>query len=360
MAERLMSPTGGFLLQGRGGSTGNFEVVFAWPGAGLAHYFRDNDASGLPWHGPYLFGVESACYIGATAIESDFKAHNRTMGNLEVLATSASGELHHFWRENGGDYAWHGPYKVADNVAHAPSMAYTGRQQSGVSKFCTIAPNAGTGFQYRERRNMYGYVSWAQQGGAGTEPFQGVALALTTIGAADPYVLYRDVGLGRRVVAAVCRTGNLHLYMEGMVNGGGDWGWTDSAIIGRNVFAEHAHSFRGRPSLIQGTFGYEDPPFAFGWGHYGNLELIAPHRHGGFMHFHRICGLPMHAIEPISWGWGGGFHVRGPMYDEVSMIQSTFSGGKHGNLEVVARRLDQTGFDFWWRDAQWHGPYPIG
>jgi len=99
----------------------------------------------------------------------------------------------------------------------------------------------------------------------------------------------------------------------------------------------------------------------FNRGHYGNLELIVPHERGGFYHFWKITGKPAHERQKASWGWGGPVSVAGPVYDEVSMIQSTFSHTNHGNLEVVARQKHQLGFDFYWRDESfnWHGPYPV-
>lgn len=87
--------------------------------------------------------------------------------------------------------------------------------------------------------------------------------------------------------------------------------------------------------------------------------MVVPAKSGGFMHFWRYCGRPMYNIEPIGAHWREPVHVAGPVYDEVSMIQSNF-GAKHGNLEVVARNFGQMGFDFYWRDSKWHGPVKVG
>ncbi|MBI3952175.1 MAG: DUF4185 domain-containing protein [Acidobacteria bacterium] len=58
---QAMTATGGLsFFQSRYGRQGNFEVVVLLAGGGLAHYWRDNDSPGLPWHGPIVFGTSGS------------------------------------------------------------------------------------------------------------------------------------------------------------------------------------------------------------------------------------------------------------------------------------------------------------
>ena len=83
-------------VQGRFGNQGNFELVVPHAGGGLAAYWRDNDAPGLPWHGPVLFGTGAGPYTSASVIQSKFG----WPGNLEVLARQGT-QLHAYWRDSG-------------------------------------------------------------------------------------------------------------------------------------------------------------------------------------------------------------------------------------------------------------------
>jgi hypothetical protein len=96
------------LIQGRFGTRGNFELVVPLVSGGIGHYWRDNDAPGLPWSTQTVFGATAGQINGVALIESTFG----TPGNLEVIATAGSGvsrSLVHFWRDDSG---WHGPNTV--------------------------------------------------------------------------------------------------------------------------------------------------------------------------------------------------------------------------------------------------------
>ncbi|MEH0586853.1 hypothetical protein QA942_23300 [Streptomyces sp. B21-106] len=364
----MMSPLGGFLIQTRA-DPGNFEVVIARPEDGLAHFWRDNDSSTLPWRGPTFFG--SGTYIGATVIESDFRAFSdNKLGNLEVLATRLDGRVDQYWRDNGGSYDWHGPLEIMNSAGGAPSMAYTGARvdgsHHGYSSFYATAPDRFAGFAYWDRFNGPGFIRWTNVGGTGSVKLDGgVALTLTTIGAASPAAGYKYTGPGGLViVAGVSNTlGQLTLYVNGPT-GGPKRGWIDQAVFGRDIFPELQGAFCGRPCLIQGDFSYEEKSNApFGSrGHLGNLELVVPSRRGGFLHFARDCGIPRANPAPIGEGWSGPTAIPGVVYDEVSLIQSNFTNTDHGNLELIARRRSRPGFDFFWRgeDLIWRGPIPVG
>jgi hypothetical protein len=370
----MMSPLGGFLIQSRAGESGNFEVVIPWPGGGLAHFARDNDADRFKWLGPMLFGRGE--YTGATVIESDFREfRDNRLGNLEVAAVRPDGVVDSYWRENGGAFLWKGPFTLPFGSAKSgnPAMAYTGAWQDdppfvvahGPSSFFLAVPNAAGGFAFWRRRNLdNGEIFWENTGGTGSTTLVGVGLALTTWSAPTQSTGYKDIGaaIGNNVVAGVTGRGQLELHVHGDGDSAGiSRAWIDRTVFGRDAFGELDGQFVGRPCLIQGDFGYEEDG-AFSTGHYGNLELIVPARSGGFLHFWRDCGEPLDAFTPIASRWSGPARIAGPLYDEVSFIQSNFSTTDNGNLELVARRRHQQGFDFYFRDEQgaWHGPQRVG
>ena len=104
------------VLQSSLGGVGNFELVTPMAGGGLAHWWRDNDDSLLPWHGPTLFGIGSVDAVGLT--QSNFGG-----GNLEVVAR-VGGELVHYWRDSE-TLEWVGPQLIYDEALLDPSMAGT-------------------------------------------------------------------------------------------------------------------------------------------------------------------------------------------------------------------------------------------
>ena len=73
---------------------------------GLAHFWRDNDAAGLPWHGPTPFG-SSDVYDAVALIQSNFSTAGSGPGNLEVIAHTGN-RLDHYWRDDANPFPWHG------------------------------------------------------------------------------------------------------------------------------------------------------------------------------------------------------------------------------------------------------------
>jgi len=232
-----MSPPGGFLIQSHEGKAGNFEVIIPWSDSGLAHFGRANDVAGFPWSGPVMFGAGRS-YLGATLIESSFKAYDRKLGNLEVLATTTTGEVHHFWRENGGAFHWHGPFKVFADATSAPSMADAG----GGGSFYAITADERGGIQFWERRNRP-VIMWLPWEGPSPATFVGVSLTLSTVGAASPEVVYSRTGFGGDTFAAgVSDVGDLHIMVEGV---GGDI-HTENGIPNFRNWVGHARYRRRR------------------------------------------------------------------------------------------------------------------
>ncbi|MCX6676625.1 MAG: PA14 domain-containing protein [Methanothrix sp.] len=94
------------LIQSRFGSKGNFELIVPLATGGLAHFWRDNDASDMPWKGPTIFGGTDK-YDAVTMIQSNYGSP----GDLEVVARVGD-RLVFFWRDSGPSLAWNGPYPM--------------------------------------------------------------------------------------------------------------------------------------------------------------------------------------------------------------------------------------------------------
>jgi hypothetical protein len=93
------------LIQSRNGHQGNFELIVPLASGGLAHFFRDNDAQGLPWHGPTAVLAPDREFDAVTMIESSFGDGH----NLEVVAQSGQQLIFFFRTFTGSDFPWSGP-----------------------------------------------------------------------------------------------------------------------------------------------------------------------------------------------------------------------------------------------------------
>lgn len=146
------------LIQSSFGTKGNFEVVVARAGGGLAHYWRNNDAPGFPWSGPTNFA--SGNFRGVSLIQSNFGP-----GNLEVVALTASGQLVAYWRENHSPFTWHGPTATfASGVTGNPSLIQSSFGTKG--NFEVVVPRVSGGLAHFWRNNDASGFPWS-----GPNPF---------------------------------------------------------------------------------------------------------------------------------------------------------------------------------------------
>ena len=392
------SPSGGFFIQSRAGEAGNFEVVIPWPDGGLAHFWRENDVPSAPWHGPAIFS--SGQYVGASVADSDFAAfQSSSIKNLEVIAVTEGGQVEHWWRENGGAFIWHKAATLFEDGTGVPALAYTfatfQEGEFGIdldshdpSEFYFAVPFRDGGLRLVSRLNaLDGPKEWKQIGGFHEKPmnmgssvlsdknFVGVSLALTTLRNATTYAGWREMKEGVNdplvrgdiVIAAVSDQGALNIYVWGagppVVFGSRDI-WTQGTSLTLPTELGHVlRPFRGRPSILQSDYGLSEAHGFVPWSeaNYGNLEVVAPGKDGGILYFWRRNGEHS-SPTPITEGWTFQSKIGEAIYDEVSLIQSNYGNDDHCNLELVARRRNQRGFDFFWRDEQlrWHGPMQIG
>jgi hypothetical protein len=109
----LMSGVAGnpVLIQSRFGAKGNFELVVPSQTGGLLHFWRNNDAAGLPWSTPTPFGEGLGPVDAVTMIQSNYGSP----GNLEVVCR-AGNVMRWFWRDSGPTFYWNGPFPLQSTV----------------------------------------------------------------------------------------------------------------------------------------------------------------------------------------------------------------------------------------------------
>ena len=301
------------LVQGRFGTRGNFEVVAPLATGGLGHLWRDNDAFGMPWHGPAPFGAAAGTVEAASLVQGTYDSP----GNLEVVAR-AGNRLAHFWRDSGPAFAWNGPFWFYTGAAGTPSLVQGRFGTRG--NFEVVAPLAAGGMGHFWRDNDAPGMPWR-----GPTPFGASA------GVVDAVTLIQGNYDSPGNLEVVARVGNrlAHFWRDSGPSFtwyGPFWFYTGAA---------------GTPSLVQGRFGTR-----------GNFELVVPLAAGGLGHFWRdndAPGMPWHGPTPFATGVG--------QVGAVSLVQGNYD--TPGNLEVVARI--GTRLAHFWRDSgpsfAWSGPF---
>lgn len=141
------------LIESRFGAQGNFELVVPLAGGKLAHFWRNNDASTLPWIGPTVFG--SGNVEAVSLIQSNFG----TTGNLEVIAREGE-RLAHYWRMEEFPFTWFGPDYIAEGfrAEGQPSLIQGNFGQKG--NFELVVPVVGGGLAHFWRNNDESGLPW--------------------------------------------------------------------------------------------------------------------------------------------------------------------------------------------------------
>jgi hypothetical protein len=151
------------LIQSRFGRKGNFELVVPRASTGFDFYFRDNDAAGLPWHGPVGVDTTGGRHMDALClIQSNFG----TPGNLEVVARIGD-RLAHYWRDSGPGFVWHGPFFFGSpGVSGNPSFIQSRFGRKG--NFELVVPLASGGLAFYWRNNDDPALPWSAPMAFGT------------------------------------------------------------------------------------------------------------------------------------------------------------------------------------------------
>lgn len=304
----------GFLIQSRFGHKGNFELVVPRTTGGLAFFWRDNDAPGLPWNGPFPF-AQNACRTDAVSlIQSNFSAAGNVAGNLEAVARIGE-RLRFFFRLDAGGPDrrpgdWQGPFDLV--VGGMPVSEVSGnpaliQSRHGIKGNFELVVPLATG----------GLVHYWRDNDAAGNPWQKGPVFATELGRIDAVSLIQSnfsaAGNGPGNLELVARIGD-RLVQFWRPDTPSDW-------QNAGFFAD---GVSGNPALIQSRYGIK-----------GNFELVVPLAAGGLAHFWRdndAGGLPWKRGQ-VPFGENAG------RIDAVSLIQSNFSTAWNGpgNLELVVR-----------------------
>ena len=252
------------MIQSNFGNIGNFELVVR-EGDKLRHYWRNNDASGFPWHKGALFGdnVGSA----PAMIQSSFG----NMGNFELVVREGD-RLRHYWRNNDAPgFPWHKAELFGDNVSSAPAMIQS--NFGNIGNFELVV---------REGNKLRHY--WRNNDAPGFPWHKGVLFGDSVSSA--PAMIQSSFGNMGSFELVVREGDRLRHY------------WRDNDASGLpwhkgTVFSDH---ITYRPSFIQSTFG-----------NVGNFELLTK-RGNCWTHFCRNNDAPgypwseeihLHAVVPL-------------------------------------------------------------
>jgi hypothetical protein len=300
----------GFLIQSAFGSRGNFELIVPRRvdvAGDLSHYWRNNDAPHFPWQRPINFAASGA--LRGALIQSNFDT-----GNLEVVATTSSNQLVHYWRES--DVRWFGPSApFATDVVGNPTLIQSSFGTKG--DFEVVVARAGGGLSHYSRDNDAAGYPWRGPTNFGSGHVEGVSLIQSNYGPGN--------------LEVIANVGHQMVYYTRENRPPYTW-HGPSAPFGSDIMSN--------PSLIQGSFGRAREK---------NFELVVPRISGGLAHFWRdnnAAGTP----------WRGPGLFGRHLVRMVSLIQSNLGPG---NLEVVG--VDESNQRLhYWRDNsspwEWHGP----
>ncbi len=369
-------PHSGNFIQGAFGHQGNFEVVLVLNGK-LVHYWRDNDAFGLPWHGATLLpdGGRSAPRASDRApvpmaptsvalIESNFNEP----GNLEVIArmtaTLAGGgsadSLVAYARDRFG---WHGP----------TSIEVDGKGVVGVQETPAFIQSAfGTKGNFEMVVVQDGQLAhYWRDNDARTLPWRGPAFlpkpSPTSSGGRTTGIAAAPTGVAL-LESTFGDPGNLEVFatMSFVVEGAGpgwlahywrdDRGWHGPFAV--RVGGRDVTGVTGTPAALQSIVGATS-----------NFELLVI-QDGKLAHYWRdnaSPGLPWRGPtflpDAASSSTSG---TRARLAHEptaVTLIQSNFGGGNLEALVVMSPLIGGNGEDYvvhYWRDdTGWHGPEPL-
>ncbi|HEX2494187.1 MAG TPA: hypothetical protein VHK24_10465, partial [Steroidobacter sp.] len=164
------------LIQGTHGTRGNFELIAPAVGAGMVHLWRDNDAAGLPWRGPFPFGqgnVRAVCLL---------QANYGDPGNLEVVARVGN-QLVFYWRMGRPPYTWSGPFPIpgATSVSGVPALIQSTHGVQG--NFELVVPRASGGMYHFWRENDAPGLPWHGPFAFGTGNISAVSMFQGNFGA---------------------------------------------------------------------------------------------------------------------------------------------------------------------------------
>jgi Astacin (Peptidase family M12A) len=370
----------GNFLQSSFGNQGNFELLIT-QGAGLTHFFRNNDAPGVPWFRsgsqpvvpPAGGGIIRRTPNGVAVIQSNFTPDG-VHGNLEAVARmtpaldpGGTDSLASYFFDSR-TLQWNGPTTLVANgqtifgVTGTPAFVQStfGRQ----GNFELLVPMGNKlvhFFRDNDAPGLPWVISGSQPnvptGGGGVIPNSPTAVAIIQSN-------FKGDGTHGNLEAVVRMTPTID------PSGAGDslvFYFFDSGTLRWSgpfpvvVNGVPVTGVTGNPSLVQSNFGAQ-----------GNFELLVP-QGNQLTHLVRnndAPGLPWSAkpSQPTVPAGGGGAIQRSPT--GVSLFQSSFRGNcVQGNLEAIVRMTpvldpDGTGsalvfYFFNSQNSTWNGPFGL-
>jgi hypothetical protein len=309
------------------GTKGNYELVVPLESGGLAHYYRDNDQPGLPWHGPFTFGTLPGVVEAVSLIQSNFSSAGNGPGNLAVVAR-IGGDLVYYYRDDH-TFVWHGPTVITTGVTGVPSFVQARPGTFGnKGNYELVVPLQTGGMAHFYRDNDDPSEPWKGPFTFGTERGLVEAVSLVQSNFSTHFAQTGTEGPGN--LAVVARIGKTLAYF-----------YRDDAApyIWHGPIQIVTTGVTGNPSFVQaipGTFGSK-----------GNYELAVPVLNGGIVHFYRDNDNPS---QP--WIATAPFAKSLDAVAGVSLIQSNFStvGNGPGNLAVASVAGNQ--LDYFYRDDE--------
>jgi hypothetical protein len=336
-------------------------------------------------------------------IEGDYQSQdNEDHGDFELAvvrlpepgAKDSSGVIELYWRENGPPFKWNGPFATGArslrSIVNNPALIQAGyaddrgaqafadrMHQNFYVAYMTVEGELGLWARYNDPTppttetlpdkswHMLGFIDENKVPGDGICLMEGpwgsgYVDSHTLRGKQDSYVFSGELS------ALLCSEGTLLAYyaFPYPTSNIAFLKWIGPVTVGTG--------FRGRPCVIHGSFGYRYT-HVINRDHFGHYEMVAARSDGGFAHFWKDVGDAYQTQTPgahlpgetYQMGWNGPCLGGRGHYDEVSLIQSNFSAsGDNGNLELVARRKGQQGFDVYFRPdnegCTWYGPVQVG
>jgi hypothetical protein len=266
---------------------GTLEIVTPMASGGFGHYWRNSNAPGMPWHGPFIFGTD----VG----QFDDIALNMVR-TMEVVAR-AGGQLIYYWREDAPTFAWHGPFPLGNQIVSGNPCLITGIYNLGAlltNELVVPVASGGIAHYWRDARNQARIWNGPAIFGTSMGNFDAVALIQSSFG---------DPGNGNMPtnLELVARQGDqLYHYWR---DAGPGFHWNGPFPFGQRGVA-------GNPSFVQGPFGIYKK----------NFELVVPLSSGGIGHYWRdngASGLPWHG--PFVFGADvGRFEALDMLFDSYT------------------------------------------
>ena len=208
------------LIQSRFGGRGNFELVAPLTGGGIAHYWRDNDAPGYPWHGPSVFAQELGRVDAVALVQSNFDQIDSHTGNLELVARSGH-QLVAYWRDSGPHFAWRPGGAFFSGAAGVPGFIQSRFGHPG--DFHLVTPLAAGGLAHLRRTNGASGPRWEAPWSFGDGHMLGVALIQNAAG---------SVGLGNLELVTRWDAGQAHYWLSDENRGAPPFNWNGPTLFG--------------------------------------------------------------------------------------------------------------------------------